>query len=534
MAGAGLELWLGAPWSLAPAVLAAAAPPASAWVPSELATRERALALAFPGAASFEERTAILAQPALERLSRALRGTLSSRLLRASVARGPARADGAPGELLGFAVVDDVMGKSLPITYLAAFGPDASVVAVEVLVYRESHGGEVAERAFRAQFAGATTDRPLELGRDVRNVAGATISCRAITDGVHDLRLLVRELFAEPSAAQETASEAAPALGSMPARAALEPELVVRTRILMDSPLRIEVRGPGAEAAVQAAFDEIARLERLWSAFLAGSDVSRLAAAAGQAPIAIAPDTAALLAELPRWSALTGGAFDPLVGARSLASKRASFGAPELGIPALEVGLPPFAPPALEVESEACRARLSEPGLRIDLGAVAKGRALDRALDVLAGAGAPRALLDFGGQLAARVPEGDRGFDVGVGDPRDAGAAPLARLELCSGSLAVTSDNERGSAAASHLIDPRTLAPAATDLSCAAVHAATAAEADALSAGLYVAGWDAARRLALEHELAALLLARDGSLWTSPAFEALAAGRARAPQPVRR
>lgn len=521
MSRSSLERWLYAPWALAPVVFAASAPPVQAWASAELVTRERALALAFPGATSFEERTGILTQAQLERLAPRLRGERSSRLVCATAARGPAGPDGSPGELLGFAVVDDVLGKSLPITYLAAFGPDARVLAVEILFYRESHGGEVAERAFRSQFAGFTPDDAIDVGRDVRNVAGATISCRAITDGVHDLCLLVRELFA---AAPVLAAPARPAPGARVLDAADRSPAValVRTRVLMNSPLRLELHGERGADASQAAFDEVARLERLWSAFLPGSDLARLAEAAGGQAVSIAPETAQLFEQLARWSAITRGAFDPLVGPVSLASKRAT---PESGSAgtAHALGAAPGALSAtLEVDAPGARARLTLPGARLDLGAVAKGAALDRAIALLAGAAVPRALLDFGGQVAALVPAGQPGFAIGVRDPRTADGPPLASLELRSGSLAVSSDAERGSDERSHLVDPRTGAGASTDLACAAVHAARGAEADALSAGLYVLGWEEARAVALEHDLAVLLLRRDGALWSSPAFELLA------------
>jgi len=87
--------------------------------------------------------------------------------------------------LLGRVVVDAVIGKFEQIDYAVALGPDAHVLAVEILTYRESHGGEVRLPAWRNQFVGKGPADPLKLGADVANISGATMSCTHITDGVH-------------------------------------------------------------------------------------------------------------------------------------------------------------------------------------------------------------------------------------------------------------------------------------------------------------------------------------------------------------
>ena len=84
----------------------------------------------------------------------------------------------------GYGVLDNVRGKSRDITYLVALTPAGEVSAVEVLVYRESHGGEVASPVFTGQFAGKKPGDRLMPGRDVRTISGATISSRAIAGGV--------------------------------------------------------------------------------------------------------------------------------------------------------------------------------------------------------------------------------------------------------------------------------------------------------------------------------------------------------------
>jgi len=86
--------------------------------------------------------------------------------------------------LLGFAVVRDVKGKDQPITFLVATDTADHLRDIDILVYREPYGGEVAYEAWRRQFRGKSTQDPLQVGRDIRTISGATISVNAVTLGV--------------------------------------------------------------------------------------------------------------------------------------------------------------------------------------------------------------------------------------------------------------------------------------------------------------------------------------------------------------
>ena len=88
------------------------------------------------------------------------------------------------GALLGFAQVRNVKGKDQPITYLVAIDSANALRDVDVLVYREPYGGEVAYEPWRKQFRGKTTGAPLQVGKDIKNISGATISSNSVTRGV--------------------------------------------------------------------------------------------------------------------------------------------------------------------------------------------------------------------------------------------------------------------------------------------------------------------------------------------------------------
>jgi Na+-translocating ferredoxin:NAD+ oxidoreductase RnfG subunit len=95
------------------------------------------------------------------------------------------------GKLLGWLVVDNVVGKFELITYAVALTPEAVVKQVEVLSYRESHGSEIKLPAWRQQFVGKTATSGIHPGEDIANISGATLSCSHVTDGVRRIAALI-------------------------------------------------------------------------------------------------------------------------------------------------------------------------------------------------------------------------------------------------------------------------------------------------------------------------------------------------------
>lgn|SRR5574338_434100 len=87
----------------------------------------------------------------------------------------------------GWFIVDEVVGKHEFITYAIGLNPNGSVKQIEVMDYRETYGGEIRNETWRAQFIGKTSQSQLKLDRDIKNISGATLSCRHITDGVKRL-----------------------------------------------------------------------------------------------------------------------------------------------------------------------------------------------------------------------------------------------------------------------------------------------------------------------------------------------------------
>lgn len=101
------------------------------------------------------------------------------------------------GELLGYAVIVEEIGKHRPITFVVGIKPDGKVQDVAVMVYREPYGGEVRYRRFLRQYEGKGLQAPLLPSRDIKNIAGATLSVGSIGRGVKKALALVQVAFLE-------------------------------------------------------------------------------------------------------------------------------------------------------------------------------------------------------------------------------------------------------------------------------------------------------------------------------------------------
>ena len=99
------------------------------------------------------------------------------------------------GKIDGYAVIQETIGKHRPITYIVGVTPDGRVSDVEILVYRESKGGEVRIKRFNSQYEGKTVQDPIRINRDIINITGATMSVRSVSAGVKRALVLVDEFY---------------------------------------------------------------------------------------------------------------------------------------------------------------------------------------------------------------------------------------------------------------------------------------------------------------------------------------------------
>ena len=152
-------------------------------VAAEYLSLEAAQRAIFPGAARFEP-VPLPLSAAQQRAVAALAGP--------QPAHGRLRAwrVGTDSAAVGFFFVDEVLGRQDFIDYALGINADGSLRAPEIMAYRESHGGEVRNVAWLGQFARRRDGAQLRASVDIKNIAGATLSCEHLTAGIRYLAAL--------------------------------------------------------------------------------------------------------------------------------------------------------------------------------------------------------------------------------------------------------------------------------------------------------------------------------------------------------
>ncbi len=270
-------------------------------------------------------------------------------------------------------------------------------------------------------------------------------------------------------------------------------------------------------------------MEERWSRFLPDSELCRINAAAGRT-LRVSGETAQLvLRALEAWRT-TGGIFDPTVlPALESAGYDRTFEAvaddSESPAPLLVGPTPGCGGVRVTVHELGGTVRIPA-GVRLDLGGIGKGYAADQVAFELRQQGTKGACVGLGGdvRVTGRPPEGSA-WSVGITDAFDFADQPrdVTVLSLTEGAVATSSRARRrwrrGGQQMHHLIDPRTGAPASTDLVAVTVVAAEAHWAEVMAKCALVAGRAAGTRLLDSHGLAALLVTDTGSLVRVGAME---------------
>ena len=89
-----------------------------------------------------------------------------------------------------YAIIDNSLGKSMPITFLVIFTTHGEIRYTQIVKYREPYGGEISSLSWTSQFIGMWKDSEFKVGKTIDGISGATISAHSVTKGIHKLSLL--------------------------------------------------------------------------------------------------------------------------------------------------------------------------------------------------------------------------------------------------------------------------------------------------------------------------------------------------------
>ena len=278
-------------------------------------------------------------------------------------------------------------------------------------------------------------------------------------------------------------------------------------------------------ALFDAATAEIRRLEKLMTTWDPASEVSRVNLAAGKAPVVVGAETFAVIQEAQKASEISGGSFD--ITFETLH-----------GLWKFDQDLDPHPPSAADVKAKvryvgykhvkldaaASTVFLDESHVRIGLGGIAKGYAVDKAAKVLEDGGLTSFYVQAGGDLYTRgVKPGGEPWQAGIRDPRGPEGDYFAMMAVSDHAFSTAGDYERsyvvGGKRYHHIIDPRTGYPATASRS-VTIWAKTALLADEIDDAVFILGPE--KGLALVESLdgvGAVIVDAKNRVWTSKRLE---------------
>jgi thiamine biosynthesis lipoprotein len=285
------------------------------------------------------------------------------------------------------------------------------------------------------------------------------------------------------------------------------------------------VDADGVRAAFRAAEVEIVRLEKLMTTWDPESEVSRINAAAGKEPIVVGQETFDVIHEAIHASEISQGTFD--ITFETLH-----------GLWKFDQDLDPHPPSPAAVHAQARymgfrhvkldaakrTVFLDESHVRIGLGGIAKGYAVDRAAKVLEDAGLTTFYAQAGGDLLTHGSKPDgASWRAGIRDPRGAEGDYFAMMPVDDHAFSTAGDYERtyvvGGRRYHHIIDPRTGYPATASRS-VTIWAPTALQADELDDAVFILGPEQGLSLIESIDgVGAVIVDAHNHVWTSKRLE---------------
>ena len=265
--------------------------------------------------------------------------------------------------------------------------------------------------------------------------------------------------------------------------------------------------------AIDAVLGEMQRLDEAMSTYKPTSEVSRVNAEAAQHPVKITQELFDLLTTAVEFSRITHGAFDITYASVGFMY---DFRAHERPTEAqIKAALPAVNYKHLVLDAKQQTIKFTQPGVRIDLGGIAKGYAVDRGIALLQARGITHAMVTAGGDSRIIGDRFGKPWIIGIKHPDDPSKI-IAKIPLADTALSTSGDYERyfdeNGKRYHHIIDPKT-GHSASKVRSATVIAPTATQTDGLSKTAFVLGPDEAMKIYNDlKDVDAILVTPDGKV----------------------
>jgi FAD:protein FMN transferase len=311
----------------------------------------------------------------------------------------------------------------------------------------------------------------------------------------------------------------------VPQRIADSDEHVMGTHLAMTAYTTPTIDAAHVRSAFDAAAAEIRRIEAVMTTWRPDSELSKINDAAGVAPVAVGKETFDVIATSVHTSEISEGTFDITFESLHGLWKFDQDLDPHPPTDAqIKAKLPLLSYHHIHLDEGKRTVFLDTKGVRISLGGIAKGYAVDQAAKVLEGVGLTAFFVQAGGDLYTRgkKPDGSD-WQAGVRDPRGPEGSFFAMLGVSDHAFSTAGDYERSYFANGkryhHIIDPRTGYPATASRS-VTIWAKTALEADALDDAVFILGPEKGLALVESQEgVGAVIVDSHDKVWVSKRIE---------------
>jgi thiamine biosynthesis lipoprotein len=260
---------------------------------------------------------------------------------------------------------------------------------------------------------------------------------------------------------------------------------------IMGTAINVELWHEDAEqgrALTQSVMNEMQRIDDLMSTYKPESELSFINANATEGPVTVSTELLSLITRAVEYSVITTGAFDiTYASAGQYYDYRTGKKPSEQQ---LEQALPAINYRHVKIDPQASTIEFLRQGVRIDLGGIAKGYAVDRSMEILRHAGVKNAIISAGGDSRVIGKRWDRPWNVGIRNPRDKNSI-VSMIPLENSAISTSGDYERyfeeDGVRYHHILNPGT-GTSPHEVYSSSIIGAVATDTDALSTSVFVLG----------------------------------------------
>ena len=299
-----------------------------------------------------------------------------------------------------------------------------------------------------------------------------------------------------------------------------------KSRIVMDTIVTVSAVAAdekNADTAIGAAFAEIEKLDRLLNFFSDKSELSAINRNAGISAVRVSPETLEVIEKAIYASEHTAGAFDATIGPEIsqwdfVKKKRPDDASIKKRLPLVNYRM-------IKINRKESSVYLEKKGMLLDLGAIAKGFAADKAVDELKKNGIRAGLVAVAGDIRAfgLKPDG-KGWIIGIQNPRATNSADeiIATIELKDKAISTSGDYQRffiiNGKRYHHLLDPKTGCPA-RGCESVSVIADDGVSTDSFSTGVFILGPEKGMAVLKKMGFEGLIISGNGRINTTPGLK---------------